>query len=67
MSTRRSHRRRHIRIEYGVLSLDFQGTDEQIRSVANSLTAHAGLTVTVDDSVDPHLPPLPCGRLWEPG
>ncbi|MEV6138189.1 hypothetical protein AB0L63_19415 [Nocardia sp. NPDC051990] len=59
---------RHIHIESGPLVLDFQGSAEQISSVAAQLAAAADaadLTFTVDNEVGPHLPELPCGGLWE--
>ncbi|AYF76311.1 hypothetical protein D7D52_23565 [Nocardia yunnanensis] len=55
---------RHIHIEADPLRLDFQGTEEQVNSVAAELAGNAGLTVTVDDDVAPDLPILPCARLW---
>ncbi|MFX0581098.1 hypothetical protein [Nocardia nepalensis] len=59
---------RHIHIESGPLALDFQGSAEQIGSVAAQLATAAdavNLTFTVDNEVGPDLPELPCGELWE--
>ncbi|MFE9328181.1 hypothetical protein ACIHDR_43255 [Nocardia sp. NPDC052278] len=56
---------RHIHIESGPLALDFQGSADQIHSVAAELAATAHLEVTVDDDVRPSTPVLPCGGLWE--
>ncbi|WP_433195827.1 hypothetical protein ACQP1G_42480 [Nocardia sp. CA-107356] len=55
---------RHIRIESGALTLDFQGCVEQIGCVADELAAIDGLTVTVDDNLAADLPTLPCAQLW---
>ncbi|GAB2552672.1 hypothetical protein [Nocardia heshunensis] len=55
----------HIHIEYRTLSLDFQGSAEQIGCVAVELAAIADLTVTIDDNVDSGLPTLPCSDLWK--
>ncbi len=55
---------RHIRIESGALTLDFQGSAEQIGCVAVALAAIDDLIVTVDDNLGPDLPALPCARLW---
>ncbi|WP_433759570.1 hypothetical protein [Nocardia sp. CA-135398] len=57
---------RHIRIESGALTLDFQGSAEHIGCVAVELAATTidDLIVTVDDNVGPDLPALPCAALW---
>ncbi|KZM75767.1 hypothetical protein AWN90_20745 [Nocardia terpenica] len=59
---------RHIRIESGAFTLDYQATAEQAQSVADELAAansKSELVVTVDDDVQDDLPPLPCSELWE--
>ncbi|MFX0581035.1 hypothetical protein [Nocardia nepalensis] len=58
------HRIRHIHIESGPLALDFQGSADQIHSVAAELAATEYVEVTVDDDVRPGTPALPCGGLW---
>ncbi|WP_159989364.1 hypothetical protein [Nocardia sp. CY15] len=62
---RTPRRIRHIHIETGGISLDFQACAEQIADLAAELGAHGGFVITVDDDVRPDLPPLPCGELWE--
>ncbi len=60
-----SRRQRHIRIESGALTVDYQASAEQARDVARELTQHcSGLTVTIDDKVCRDLPHLPCAGLW---
>ncbi|WP_280319112.1 hypothetical protein [Nocardia wallacei] len=57
---------RHIHIESGELTLDFQATAGQIRSVAALLSQSSpDLVVTVDDDVRVDLPTLPCSKLWD--
>ncbi|WP_433576796.1 hypothetical protein [Nocardia brasiliensis] len=57
---------RHIHIESGALTLDYQASAEQAANVADELAqGFPEFTVTVDDNVQPDLPPLPCAQLWE--
>ncbi|WP_280367496.1 hypothetical protein [Nocardia wallacei] len=59
-------RMRHIHIEAGTLTLDYQATAEQVWSVAALLAQSSPeLVVTVDDDVRVDLPTLPCSGLWE--
>lgn len=66
MAVKPPRRIRHIRIESGALTLDFQGSAEQICCVAVELAATTidDLTVTVDDNLAADLPALPCAELW---
>lgn len=63
----RSFRRvRHLHIEIGVLTLDYQAGAEQAQSVADALAqGYRELVVTVDADVSSNLPPLPCAELWD--
>jgi hypothetical protein len=56
---------RHIRIEAGAVSADYQACAEQITDIVAELRTNAGITVMVDDDVRPDLPFLPCAGLWD--
>ncbi|MEV6325920.1 hypothetical protein AB0M45_32855 [Nocardia sp. NPDC051787] len=59
---------RHIHIEFRELTLDYQATAEQAQNIADLLASRYSeldLRIVVDDTVDAHLPPLPCADLWE--
>ncbi len=57
---------RHIHIEFGAVTLDYQAGADQAQSVADAL-AHRfpDLVVTVDDDVSTDHPVLPCAELWD--
>ncbi|WP_330232103.1 hypothetical protein OHA40_06210 [Nocardia sp. NBC_00508] len=58
-------RLRHIRIESGELSLDYQAGAEQGQNVAEQLARQfPEITVTVDDNIRDDYPPSPCAQLW---
>ncbi|MGV9334794.1 hypothetical protein [Nocardia sp. NPDC003726] len=64
--TQPPRRIRHIHIESGALRLDFQASAEQAQHVADEFAqGFPELVVTVDDDVQPDLPPLPCAALWD--
>ncbi|WP_194289775.1 hypothetical protein [Nocardia macrotermitis] len=56
---------RHIRIEAGAVTADYQAGAEQIADIVAELRTNAGITVIVDDNVRPDLPSLPCAGLWD--
>ncbi|WP_024804435.1 hypothetical protein [Nocardia sp. BMG51109] len=56
---------RHIHIETGVFTMDYQACAEQIADIVAELGANTDFVVTVDDDVRPDLPPLPCAALWD--
>lgn len=60
------HHTRHIRIESGVLRLDYRASAVQARNVADELAqVFPKFVVTIDDELHPELPPLPCAGLWD--
>ncbi|WP_156094684.1 hypothetical protein [Nocardia lijiangensis] len=63
---RPSRRIRHIHIESGALTLDYQASAEQIENVVDALAqGFPEWAVTVDGDVRADLPPLPCAELWD--
>lgn len=65
---RLSRQIRRIRIVSGALTLNYRASAEQARNVADLLAGNhtsQDMVITVDDRVDPDLPPLPCGELWD--
>lgn len=58
--------RRHLHLDSGPLSADYQGPADQIRDIAAELAATGQFTVRVDDDVRPGQAPLPYARLWAP-
>ncbi|BDT91188.1 hypothetical protein IFM12275_11640 [Nocardia sputorum] len=63
---RSSRRIRHLHIEMGALTLDYQASAEQAQSVAEALAqGFPEFVITVDDDVSIDLPTLPCAELWD--
>jgi len=58
--------RRHLHLDSGPLSLDYQGPAQQILDIAAELAASGRFTVRVDDDVQPGQDVLPCAQLWNP-